>query len=436
MIPLLRTISPAEVPVRRDSAVDPEVLRGARAIVEDVLERGEAAVREHGERLGDIEPGAPLVVDRAALREAFERLPPEQQSLLERVAGRIRSFAEAQRSAIADVRAPVPGGWASHRVTPVARAGCYAPGGRYPLPSSVLMTAVTARAAGVGEVIVASPRPASITLAAAHVAGANALLAVGGAQAVAAMAMGIPGAMSACDVIAGPGNRWVTAAKQVVSDRVGIDMLAGPSELVIVAGGDADPGIVAADLLAQAEHDTEALPILISLDGGLIERVNAALAEQLATLPTAATAREALGKGFAVHVDSVEEAIRLCDAISPEHLQLSGRLPRAAALQFSNYGALFIGERTAEVFGDYGAGPNHVLPTGGTARYASGLSVLSFLRVRTQLELDIGGRAMDELIADTMAMARLEGLEGHARAAEARMPCRSRSAVGEICPGD
>src|SRR5688500_6097642 len=270
---LLKLLPAAEVAERRDEALDSETLREASAIVESVRERGEAAVREHAQRLGDLKPGQPLLLDREALRRAFEQLPGEQQALLGRMAEGIRKFAEAQLGAFSGLRFPIAGGVASHRIVPVARAGCYAPGGRFALPSSALMTAVTARVAGVREVIVASPRPALVTLAAAHVAGADATLTVGGAQAIAAMALGIEGLIRPCDVIVGPGNRWVTAAKHVVSARVGIDMLAGPSELVIMADGSADPSLIAADLLAQAEHDPDAMAAVITLDEVLVAKV-------------------------------------------------------------------------------------------------------------------------------------------------------------------
>ena len=210
------------------------------------------------------------------------------------------------------------------RVAPVDRAGCYAPGGRFPLPSSVLMTAVTARAAGVRDVWVASPRPDDVTLAAAAVAGADALLAVGGAQAIAALAYGA-GDVPPCDVVVGPGNRWVTAAKKLVAGHVGIDMLAGPSELVVLADASADPATVAADLLAQAEHDPDALPVLVATDAELVDRVEIELERQLAALPTRDTAEPAIGNGFAVMAGNLDDAIEVCDRLAPEHLQVLDR---------------------------------------------------------------------------------------------------------------
>jgi phosphoribosyl-ATP pyrophosphohydrolase/phosphoribosyl-AMP cyclohydrolase/histidinol dehydrogenase len=410
--------SPAEVRGARRHPVDAEALAAVDPILDDVQARGEAALRAHAERLGDLAPGAPLVIDRAALDAARDALPASDRAVLERTAARIGAFARAQRAALGNVELAVPGGQAGHRVAPVERAGCYAPGGRFPLPSSVLMTAVTARAAGVGTVWVASPRPAPITLAAASVAGADALLAAGGAQAIAAFAYGA-GPVPSMDVIVGPGNRYVTAAKQRVAGLVGIDMLAGPSELVVLADGSADPATVASDLLAQAEHDPDALPVLVTVAPALVEAVEAQLSAQLDTLPTHGTARAALEHGFAVVCADLDEAVAVCDALAPEHLELLVEGAPALAPRLSNYGGLFVGHGAAEVLGDYGAGPNHVLPTGGASRHVGGLSVLHFLRVRTWLQLDDAAGAA-ALVDDAVQLARLEGLEGHARSAARR----------------
>jgi phosphoribosyl-ATP pyrophosphohydrolase/phosphoribosyl-AMP cyclohydrolase/histidinol dehydrogenase len=396
-----------------------EVREAAAAIVEDVRLRGEAALREHAERLGDLLPGAPLLIPRRALLAALDELPGEDRRRLERIAGRIRAFAEAQRSALREMTVPVPGGRAGHVIAPVERAGCYAPGGRYPLPSSVLMTAITARVAGVSEVWLATPQPAPIMLAAAALAEVDGLLAVGGAQAIAALAFGA-GPVPACDVVVGPGNAWVTAAKQMVAGHVAIDALAGPSELVILADPTADPALVAADLLAQAEHDPDAVPILLSVGQGLVADVAAELEHQLATLPTADVARAALGNGGLFAVSNLDEGVSRCNELAPEHLELLVADAASVIPRLRHFGALFIGAGSAEVLGDYGAGPNHVLPTGGGARSSGGLSVLTFLRVRTWLSID-DALAARELAEDAAWLGRVEGLEGHARSAERRL---------------
>ncbi len=411
----------ADVARRRRDAVPAQTLAEAAPIVDAVRAGGEAALRVYAERFGDVQPGggAPLFHDRAALGQALVRLPADDRARLERVAERIRRFAEAQLGALCPVAIPVPGGVAEHRIAPVQRAGCYAPGGRYPLPSSVLMTTVPARVAGVADVWVASPKPQLLTLAAAAVAGADGLVAAGGAHAIAALAYGA-GPITPRDVIVGPGNRYVTAAKHLVSSVAAIDLLAGPSELTVFADDTADPGSVAADLLAQAEHDPDALPVLVTLDPNLPDRVEKELARQLSDLPTADSARAALANGGVIVVASLDDGVAACDAIAPEHLQLDLRDAAAVAPRLAHYGALFVGAGAAEVLGDYGAGPNHVLPTGGTARSTGGLSVYTFLRVRTWLRIDDRDAALP-LIQDAIWLGRAEGLEAHARAAERRL---------------
>ncbi len=384
----------------------------ATAIVNDVRREGEVAVRRWARELDGLADDAALVMERVVLEEAWSGLDAPTRALLERTAGRIRDFATRQRACLVDFEHEAAGVVAGHECVPVGRAGCYAPGGRYPLPSSVLMTVVTARAAGVREVIVASPRPQPLTMAAAFVAGADCLVQVGGAQAIAAMAYGA-GSIHRCDVIVGPGNRYVTAAKHVVSRDVGIDMLAGPSELVVVADETADAEFVAADLLAQAEHDPDSLAVLLTTSREMAEAAQRAVARQLEDLPTADIARQAIDNGGVVICESASEVIALCDAIAPEHLALHVADAASMRTRFANFGAVFEGGGMAEVLGDYGVGPNHVLPTGGQARHTGGLSVFQFLRVRTRL----AGTASAEVLDDVQRFAELEGLPGHARAA-------------------
>lgn len=416
-------IIPATGVRRSDSGatLDQRTLDGARAIIDRVRAGGDEALREYAEKFKERAPGQPLAVGRDEMNGALERINADDRAVLERTAERIRSFALAQRDALRDMETGIPGGRAGHSVVPIERAGCYAPGGRYPLPSSVLMTAVTARVAGCARVVVASPNPNDITLAAAAIADADELLCLGGAHAIAALAYSTE-SIDGVDVIVGPGNRWVTAAKKLVSGDVAIDMLAGPSELVVLADESADDSTVAADLLAQAEHDEDARPILVTTSDDLARRVNGEIARQLAHLPTAETARRALNNGFAAIARSMDGAIGAVDALAPEHLEVICRDAGAIASRIAHAGAIFIGERSAEVFGDYGFGPNHSLPTGGAARTTGGLSVVNFLRIRTWMRIDDPGvsrRAM----ADAERLAELEGLAGHAAA------CRVRAAT-------
>ena len=274
---------PAEALLRpRRAATDERVARGAAEIVAGVRAGGEEALRAYAERLDGLAPGNPLVHRRGDLERALAAAPDDARQRLERIAGRIRRFAEAQLDCLRPLTLPVPGGAAGHELAPVERAGCYAPGGRYPLPSSALMTAIPARVAGVETVWLASPRPAPVVLWAAAVAGADGLLAAGGAQAVAALALGA-GAVPAADVVVGPGNLWVTAAKQLVAGEVAVDLPAGPSELLVIGDAGSDPARIAADLLAQAEHDELARPWLLTIDARLIDRVEDELASSWPT---------------------------------------------------------------------------------------------------------------------------------------------------------
>ncbi|GMU37525.1 MAG: histidinol dehydrogenase [Phycisphaerae bacterium] len=438
--PWLCRMSPEALAPRRRRAVDAHTLESASSIVEDMRQRGDIALREYASRLDGLPPDEPLAIDRTSLEASRDALTPPVRALLERVADRIRAFAVAQRAALSDLSFPVAGGHAGHTVLPVAIAGCYAPGGRYPLVSSTLMTVVTARAAGVGQVWACSPRPTPVMRAAAAIAGADGMLCVGGAHAIAALAYGAA-TVPACDVVVGPGNRWVTAAKHLVSADVGIDLLAGPSELLILADDSADPHRIAADLLAQAEHDPDAVPMLVTTQESLIDEVERVLSLQLAELPSRDTAASALRNGFAVVVGGTDEGINVCNRVAAEHVELHVRDPREVAARIRCAGAVFLGEDSAEVLGDYGAGPNHTLPTGGTARYASGLSVFTFLRCQTWLRLNradvtsppgfgAAGQIVDgtaeRMIDDAAALARLEGLEGHARSAELRRIPASR----------
>lgn len=424
------TLFPRKTPsdvlrARQRPAVDEDTLAVARQIFDEVETDGDAALRQISLRLGDLPSvDAPLLIGPASLAAAFARLPPKTRALLDRTSQRIEAFAQAQRQSLGPITVPIPGGSCGLDYAPVQTAGCYAPGGRYPLPSSVLMTALTARAAGVAEVWVASPRPSDEVLAAAHLSGATGVLAVGGAQAIAAMALG-KGGVSPCDVIVGPGNRFVTAAKKLVAGDVRIDMLAGPSELLVVADAESSPALVAADLLAQAEHDPDAQPLLVTTSKQSLAAVETALAQQLATLSTAAVATDALANGGAVLVSNLDEAILFANAFAPEHLSLHIADAASQRGHFRNYGAVFLGESAAEVLADYGAGPNHVLPTGGCAKAFGGLNVQTFCAARSWLKID-DAAAAGEIIDDAAALAAVEGLQAHALAAKARRELSAR----------
>jgi histidinol dehydrogenase len=412
----LKRIRLEELSEARLRARDSEAEEIASRIIADVSARGEAAVREWAEKLGELKPGESLVIGREGLEAALASLEPAERAVLERTRDRVLAFARAQRAALSDIDVAIPGGRAGHTFTPVSRAGCYAPGGRFPLPSSAIMTACAAQAAGVKSIVCAGPKPARSTLAAAALAGAEGFLATGGAQGIAALALGA--GIPPCDVVVGPGGRYAAAAKRLLFGVVGTEAPAGPSELLVIAGEGADAEIAAADLLAQAEHDVAAVPAIVALDEGFACRLDEALARRLAALPepNRSTAAAALGNGWMLIARDEDEAKAAADRFAPEHLELLVPDPRSWADAIGNAGAIFLGSGSAEVFGDYGAGPNHCLPTGGAARFAAGLSVLAFLRARTWLAMDSPG----ELAAEAASFARIEGLEAHARAAELR----------------
>jgi phosphoribosyl-ATP pyrophosphohydrolase/phosphoribosyl-AMP cyclohydrolase/histidinol dehydrogenase len=382
-------------------------------MIEAVRREGDAALDRYAEVFGD-----PPVrrVDQTEMRDAYRQSDPCVAGALERMMARIERFARAQRAALTDVEIESDGIVCGHRAIPVASAAVYVPGGRHPLPSSLLMGAVPARVAGVARIVVASPSRAPAVLAAAHIAGISEMYTVGGAQAIAALAYGTQ-RIPAVDLIVGPGNAYVTAAKRAVFGVCGIDALAGPSEVMIAASEDADPRTIAADLLAQAEHDDDARAVLIVETAALAAAVSAEIAAQLPALRTSATARTALERNGETIVATLDEAVQRANRRAPEHLELHGSAATARWRDFTAYGALFVGAACAEVLGDYGAGPNHVLPTGGSARFSSGLSVLTFLNLRTHMR---DAKGAGHIARDAEIVATVEGLDGHRFAASLR----------------
>lgn len=384
-------------------------------IVDAVRTRGDDGVNECARRFGD----SPLRrIGAGDCADAYASLDRELRDALDGAAQRIEAFARAQREALSDVRLDADELELGHRVMPMERVGIYVPAGRHPLPSSLLMGAIPARVAGVRERIVCTPRADTVVLAAAHVARVDALFEAGGAQAIAAMAYGTQ-SVPRVDLIVGPGNAYVTAAKRAVFGICGIDALAGPSEIVVVASSDANAALVAADLLAQAEHDDDARAVLITDDRAFASQVASQVERQLETLATAETARESLSRHGGYVICALSDAPYLCNRLAPEHLALHGARAEALDAQMRAYGTIFIGDGAAEVLGDYGSGPNHVLPTGGTARFSSGLSVMTFLTLRTYERSR--GKSNRRIASDAATLAQAEGLAAHRAAALARL---------------
>jgi histidinol dehydrogenase len=411
------------------------VREAALRIVEDVRVRGDVALLEHTRRFDGWEPGGAegLALGRDAMKAAWGRLPAAGRRALALAAKRIGDFHRRERDAEVPRKRDATGATLAQVVRPLARAGLYVPGGTARYPSSVLMTAIPAKVAGVPEVIVCSPGVRGTgemddwTLAACHVSGVSRLFRVGGAQAVAAMAYGTA-TIPAVDKICGPGNAYVAAAKRLVFGRVDIDMIAGPSEILVLADARADAAEVAADLIAQAEHDERAVAVLVTTSPAVADAAAAEVERQLEDLPRKAIAAASLrDRGAVVVAKDLAEAVRLADAFAPEHLALHARNAGALVPRIARAGAVFVGTSTPEAVGDYVAGPSHVLPTAGTARFASPLSVATFRRRMSVLDFTPGALAAVAPAVETLARA--EGLVGHWRAVEVRV------AKGRVRPG-
>jgi histidinol dehydrogenase len=410
---------------RPPSAVPPDVTDAVERIIADVRRRGDAALLEYTARFDGFGPlaAAGLAIPRGDFDVAEKTLEPAVVTALAYAAERIERYHAAalpKSWRLTDEHGSVLG----QDVRPLERVGIYIPGGRAVYPSTVLMTAVPARVAGVREIVLVTPPgrdgsvPAAV-LAAARIAGVTEGWRVGGAQAIAALAYGTP-TIRRVDKIVGPGNVYVALAKAKVFGDVGIDMVAGPSEVVVVADRSADPALVAADLLAQAEHDPMARALLITDVPDLPSRVQAALDAQLERLSRRAIAAESLAaNGAFILVADLEAAVDLANRLAPEHLELMVAVPAALLPRVRSAGAVFLGSHTPEVVGDYVAGPNHVLPTAGTARFASPLGTDDFVKRSSVLEYSASGLAA--ALPHLSALARVEGLDAHARAAEIRM---------------
>jgi len=403
------------------------VREAAQKVVADVRARGDEALLEYTRRFDGWDPGtaAGVVLGPDAMRAAYASLPAEGRRALTLAARRITEFHERERDAEVPSRRDALGATLAQVVRPLARVGVYAPGGTARYPSSILMTAIPARVAGVAEIVACSPGVRGTgemdpwTLAACHVSGVSRLFRVGGAQAIAALAYGTA-TLPAVDKICGPGNAYVAAAKRLVFGQVDIDMIAGPSEILVLADAKADPAEVAADLLAQAEHDVRAVAVLVTPSALLAEQAMEEVERQLATLPRREIAAASIrDRGAAVVAKDLAEAVALADAFAPEHLALHARNAPALVKRISRAGAVFVGTSTPEAVGDYLAGPSHVLPTAGTARFASPLSVATFRRRMSVLDLTPAALAAVAPAVETLARA--EGLEAHWRAVEVRV---------------
>jgi histidinol dehydrogenase len=396
-------------------------------ILSDVKKRGDEAVLEYTRRFDhlDVSSMQALELTQTELKQAFETISPAQRDALQAAASRVRSYHQAQKKASGESwqYRDADGSLLGQKVTPLDRAGIYVPGGKAAYPSSVLMNAIPAHVAGVGEIIMVVPTPKGeknpLVLAAAYVAGVSRVFTIGGAQAVAALAYGTA-CIPAVDKITGPGNAFVAAAKRRVFGTVGIDMIAGPSEILVLADGSTPADWVAMDLFSQAEHDELAQSILLCPDAAYIDQVQQAIDRLLPEMPRAAIITKSLNdRGALILTRSMEEACAISNRIAPEHLEVSSREPHRWEPLLKHAGAIFLGAYTSESLGDYCAGPNHVLPTSGTARFSSPLGVYDFQKRSSLIEVSEAGA--QELGKIAVELAYGEGLQAHARAAEMRL---------------
>ena len=407
-----------------ESAQDPQIDTAVAAILADVKQRGDAALIEYTNRFDRVAltSASELEIPRTELERALATLPAAQRTALETAAARVRDYHQrqlAQSWSYVDA----DGTRLGQQVTALERVGIYVPGGKAAYPSSVLMNALPAKVASVNEIIMVVPTPGGernpLVLAAAALAGVDRVFAVGGAQAVAALAYGTA-TIPAVDKIVGPGNAYVAAAKRRVFGRVGIDMVAGPSEILIVADGSTDPDWIAMDLFSQAEHDELAQSILLATDAAYLDRVAARIERLLAEMPRQAVIRASLeNRGALILVRDLDEACAIANRIAPEHLELSIADAEAWLPKIRNAGAVFLGRYTSEALGDYCAGPNHVLPTSRSARFSSPLGVYDFQKRSSVIAVSKQGAATLGAVASVLAHG--EGLTAHARAAEYRM---------------
>ena len=407
-----------------DAAQDESVDRAVAEILAAVRSRGDAAVLEYTARFDGVNAAtlAELELPRSQLARARDALPRAQREALEQAAQRVRAYHEkqlAQSWQYAEADGTVLG----QKVTPLDRVGLYVPGGKAAYPSSVLMNALPAKVAGVAELVMVVPTPRGerneLVMAAAAIAGVDRVFGIGGAQAVGALAYGTA-TIAQVDKIVGPGNAYVAAAKRRVFGVVGIDMAAGPSEILVICDGDTDPDWIAMDLFSQAEHDELAQSILLATDAGFIDAVQASIARLLPQMPRKDIIGAALaGRGALILVRDLDEAADIANAIAPEHLELSVEAPQELARKIRHAGAIFLGRQTCEALGDYCAGPNHVLPTSRSARFSSPLGVYDFQKRSSLIMVSADGAQSLGKVAAVLAEG--EGLQAHARSAQYRL---------------
>jgi len=417
MFNIMKIINANELTEKYYDYLELEKIEVVSQILNEVKKDGDKAVKKYTKKFDNLDLKNTLIT-RKQIEDAYKKVNSQDIQILKKAATNIRFFAKEQFKTFKDFEIKKNGVILGQKIMPIEKVGCYVPGGRYPLPSSALMNVIPAKVAGAKEIIICSPKIHPLTIVAADIAGADKIFNIGGIQAIGAMAYGTK-TVPRVNTVVGPGNKFVAAAKKEVYGIVGIDFIAGPSEVLIIADETSNPEFIAADLLAQAEHDPNARCDLLTTSKELAKNVNDELRIQLDKLPTKEIAKIALNNGRIVIVKNLTEAIEISNRRAPEHLEIQVKNKKQVISKLTNYGSLFIGNYSAEVFGDYCSGTNHTLPTNGAPNYTGGLSVKDFIKILTYQEMD--KKSCITLGKIASRIADLEGLKGHKNAADVRL---------------
>lgn len=405
-----------EIPKDFYSKIEFESISSVKEIIDDVRKNGDSAVKKYAQKFGDGNLKNFKLTSKE-IEQAINNVDKETIDTIKFAIRNVKEFAKAQFNSIKEIEVNINGNTLGHKIIPIEAVGCYIPGGNYPLPSSAIMTIVPAKVAGVNHVVAMSPKIQNVTIAAAHLSGADEIYRIGGVQAIGAMAYGTE-TIKKVNKIVGPGNKYVTSAKKQVFGECGIDFLAGPSEVLIVADDKANPDFIAADILAQCEHDKDARAFLICFSEKFAKQVDKKAKEYLKSLQTKDIAQISYDKSIAIVVNSIEKAIQLSNEKSPEHLELCLDNEQDI-MKFKNYGSMFIGNYSAEVFGDYVSGTNHTLPTNQVAKYSGGLSIFDYIKIQTYQI--INENSLKQTAENASKLAKEEGLYAHKLAADVRL---------------
>ena len=412
----MQIINYENIPDNFFEKIEFEAISSVEEIAKEVKNFGDVAIKKYIKQF-DNEDLEDFLVSEAEIKEAYAKVDEETIKAIKKSIANVKKFSEKQLKCLKNLKTKIDKNELGHEIIPIEKVGCYIPGGNYPLLSSAVMTITPAKVAGVNEIVACSPKIRPETIVACDLAGANKIYRMGGVQAIAGMAYGTQ-SISKVNKIVGPGNKYVTAAKKYVFGEVGIDFLAGPSEVMIIADETAIPEFVSADMLAQCEHDLDARAFLICMSEDFAQKVEISAKKQLENLSTKEIASKSFAKSFAIVVKSIDEAVELANEKAPEHLELCVKNAKSLMRKFTSYGSLFVGNYSAEVYGDYCSGTNHVLPTNEVSKYSGGLSVFDFIKIQTYQIISPKGNKI--ILPFASQLAEKEGLQAHKLAADVR----------------